>query len=232
MMRAVFVLLTACVAPPMGIGTGARVRPATVTRSDPDWSTAAASAGVGTTSHREIAQLEGSLAHRFGPVFSLEYGAAITTVAIAGRPSIPKPDVAERSTTSSTATGTLLSIGILPYVRPRWQLGPLSIALAGTMLMGGGGEEGSLGLFADAQVGLGGERWSIYAGGYGLAYIDSFGTYVRASQARAGAELFAGHIGIAVEAFTGIDAIHLYLEEAEPVTQRFTGAGIKLRLER
>jgi hypothetical protein len=231
MMRAAFVLLTACVAPPMGIGTGARVRPATVTTSDPDWSTAAASAGIGATSHRDIAQIEGSLAHRFGPVFSLEYGAAITTVAIAGRRSIPEPDVAERSTTSSTVTGTLLSIGILPYVRPRWQLGPLSIALAGTMLMGGGGEEGSLGLFADAQVGLGGER-SIYTGGYGLAYIDSFGTYVRASQARVGAELFAGRIGIAVEAFTGIDAIHLYLEEAEPVTQRFTGAGIKLRLER
>src|SRR5690348_2790357 len=109
----------------MGIGTGARVRdPAPLPpKIAPDFKYAAASAGVGLANNREIVQLEGSIAHRFGPRFSLEYGFALTEVGIANRPSYPAPPVAARSTTSDAPThGTLVSISALPYARPRWQL--------------------------------------------------------------------------------------------------------------
>ena len=237
-------VFTACVAPPLGIGTGARLRSTQpTTASPPDMSTLAGNVGVGLAPNREIVQLDASVAHRFGPHFALEYGAALTQVGVAGRPSIPVPppigriegertEVARAIETPEKQTGTLVGIGVLPYVRPRFQLGRLSIALAACVLAGGGGEEGAIGMFADSQIGVGGERWSIYAGGYGLAYIDSFGTFVRAAQARVGAELFASsHVGVAVEAFTGMDSIQLY-EEAEPTPLSFTGAAIKLRIER
>jgi hypothetical protein len=195
----------ACVAPPLGIGTGAHGHVASGNGM-------AASAGVGVAADREVVQVDASFAHRYTKRFALEVGGAMTQLGV------------------QRATDRLIGVGILPYVRPRWTLGRASVALAGSAFAAAGGETGAVGAFLDLQVGIGGDRWSIYAGAYGLGYLEGLGPSVAATQARIGAELFVGRIGIALELFSGLDALRA-TDDPMATSSRFLGAGVKLRWE-
>jgi hypothetical protein len=203
------VVLAGCAAPPLGIGRGAH--------RDVTDSAISMSAGIGVTPDREVAQVDASFAHRYSKRFALEYGGALTQVGVARE------------------SDTLIGIGALPYVRPRWTFGRASLAVAASGFMASGGEGGAVGGFADVQLGIGGAHYSIYAGAYGLGYFEALGPSLGATQARLGAEwLFstsAGRFGFAIEAFAGLDAMRP-TEEPMSTTSRFLGAGLKLRYER
>src|SRR5258706_3786441 len=85
--------------------------------------------------------------------------------------------------------GHFLGVGVLPYWRPRWQLGHVSFAVAVSGALFGAGEGGMIAGFADGQVGYGTRNWSIYAGGYGhVCAVADGGPIVFAAQARVGGE--------------------------------------------
>jgi hypothetical protein len=204
---AILVSTSACVAPPMGIGSGAVI---------PTHATTAAF-GAANLEGREVVQIEAAKTIYEDGRFALDAGGALTQFR----------DPHEH----------LLDLGVLPYIRPHWQRGPLSFALTMSAALASGGEGGAVAAFLDAQVGLGDRSWSIYAGSYlhACAIADG-GPIVAAGQARIGAEhmldIGTWRVGVAVEAYRQFDMIDPLDGDGEPgVTTARHGAGVKLRFE-
>lgn len=201
------VAVAGCAMPPLGLGTGAA---APTARSH--W---IATAGVGAASGRSVVQ--GELAHtkRYSDHFELECGVAVTQATI------------ERRVTHGLAIG----LGVIPYARPRWRIGRASFAVGGTAGLASGGESGSAGALIDVELGYGEQRWSIYGGGYGLAFASAPTPWTLAAQLRVGGEWLGARgshaIGIAAELFYGGDAITT--EGPHTDWSRVAGFALKLR---
>jgi hypothetical protein len=163
-----------------------------------------------------MVQVDGAYAHRFGERFALEVGGAFTQM------SIGRDD------------DTLFGFGLLPYVRPRWTVGRFSAATAFSLLGGSGGEVGAIGGIADGQIGIGGDRWSVYTGVYGYGYGEGLGSTVAAVQGRVGGEVMfptrRGRVGMALEIYGQADWLRA-TEDPATTTSRFIGGGLKLRFE-
>jgi hypothetical protein len=194
--RVLLVALAGCLAPPIGLGRGAAVGDAA----------ASISVGAACWEHRATAQLEGGIAVHRSTRFELELGGVYTEL-------VDEP-----------ARRSLLGIGVIPYVRPRWTFGRVSLALAGSAIALAAGEGGALGGVADLQLGVGGARWSIYGGAYVLgSVIAEGGPEVTAAQLRVGGELWLGTAGVALELYRHTDSLDRVHGDA-------LGAGAKLRV--
>jgi hypothetical protein len=205
-MRIVLVVcVSGCVAPPLGLGPAGGGQGL------------ATSVGVGVAPGREIVQVEAASSHRFSETFALEYGGAVTQLG------------------AQQTGGMLVGVGALPYARPRWTFGRVSVALAVSGGIASGGEDGSAGAFADAQLAYTTSRWSLYTGAYGLGYFSTIGPVTAATQARVGGELWLpatdGRIGVALELFTGTDLLQA-LDQMSAATSRYAGAAVKLKWSR
>ncbi len=199
-MRMVLCVLAGCVAPPIGIGRGVVADPAVPTIG----------IGVGGWDHRATAQLEGAVAVHRSPRFALDVGGVYTQL------------VDER------AHGSLLAIGVMPYVQPRWRLGHVSVAVAGSAIALSAGEGGVLGGFADIQLGYRGGRWAVYGGGYATGcMVAETGPVVGALQLRAGAEAWFGASGIALELYRHVESL---VDEQRAIHTDAVGLGAKLRV--
>ena len=208
----VFLLVVAsCAAPPIGIGAGARRRalgqPAVATA----W-------GVGVARDHETYQLEASgTVARPRPWLAVEAGGVIDAVS------------------ARDGNRSLLAVSGFPYLRARFERGALSLAITGAAAAAAGGEGGAVGGFGDAQVGVGGERWSLYGGAYALGYAEAAGgPTATALQARVGAELLVPvgkvFVGVALEAYRHTESLRA-TPDVMAFDQDGTGFGLKLRFE-
>jgi hypothetical protein len=207
------VVASACVAPPLGIGSGADLHAAV-----PGQFTGAFAAGV--AHDRETFQAEAAYTVERKGNRTMDAGVVVTELGV------------ERSDTSRTY------VGAAPYFRPRWTHGASSTALAISAFGFSGGEDGILGMLVDVQHGLGGSWWSVYAGAYGLVFLSTFGPQNAAAQGRLGAELLTsvpgGRIGLALEVYGQADWLggagaNGGMLDRDTAVQ--PGIGLKLRFE-
>ncbi len=207
-------VLVGCVAPPLGLGGGAHT---TTARSND--SNVATGVAVGTAPGREAFQAEAAMQFHHSKRFAWDVGAAYTQVAMH----------------HDGMTRTL--IGLMPYLRGRWTGDRVSASLAGWMF-GASGETGAAGGILDAQLGVGGDSWSVYGGAYGMGYGEGLGPLTGAVQGRLGAELLwcglGGRVGVGVEVYAQYDSIGGADSRGDPIEtidSRFVGGAIKLRYE-
>ena len=202
---------SACAAPPIGLGTGARV-PELARGGD---GAVNAGAGLAVAGGRETMQLDLSLAARLTRWFAFEAGAAYTQLWQ------ERDDGGER-----------VVAGGFPYLRPRFLIDRVSIAIGLTGIGLGGGGGGFYGGIADAQVGYGTTTWSAYAGAYGHAFnfTSDQTTETFASQLRLGGEyswrIPRGRAGVALEVYRHHDTL---TGDGATIESRFYGAGVKFR---
>lgn len=203
-------MTAACAAPPMGLGTGART-PATAGHAVIEGRT-----GMAAASGRQTFQAEASGRGQFARWFALEAGVAVT-----------------RAQQTNAAGEQLNLTGGFPYLRPRFQVGraSLAIALAGLGMGGGGG--GILGGIADAQVGYGTKSWSVYVGGYAQRFeiVSEAPIDTSARQVRLGGEyawaMGASRFGVAVELYRQRESLRN--DNIQTDTDGFAG-GVKLTM--
>ncbi|MEZ4398792.1 MAG: hypothetical protein R3B06_02145 [Kofleriaceae bacterium] len=199
----------ACAAPPMGFGTGARLP-----TSSPGHGVVTGRAGLGVGTGRQVFQAEASglfMPARWG---AIELGAVFTRLGQTG---------------ADDAHLTLT--GGFPYLRPRLQLGRVSLAIgvAGFALGGGGG--GFIGGVADGQLGYGTRRWSVYLGGTRQGFELTAERPVRSSSAqlRVGGEYAiptgTGSVGVAVELYRTDDTL---TSGGTTIASRGLAGGLKL----
>lgn len=106
---------------------------------------------------------------------------------------------------SDDREGGVLAAGGFPYLRPRFQRGPISLAVALAGFGFGGGGGGIIGGIADLQLGYGTEAWSVYAGAYahGFDVTGEVSLESSARQQRVGGEYLwpmgGGKVGVALE---------------------------------
>ncbi len=206
-------LVTACAAPPMGFGGGARP---IVPGADGRSGKVAGGVGVGVGRDRSWLQADGAMTYAFTRWFSLAAGVTVTRIDT-------EADGRELDTT-----------GGFPYLRPRLQLGPWSVAtgLAGMAFGAGGG--GLAGGIADVQVGYGAARWSVYAGAYKHAFevTGEEPTSASADQLRLGGEyawqVGALQVGLAIELYRHHDRLR---NDDLTRESRLLGGGLKLRVD-
>jgi len=212
MRPALLALFTAaCAAPPIGLGTSARIPTA-----KPGELEASASGAVGVGRDRYATQLEAAGTLVVTPWFSFEAGAAFT------------------QQTQALAEGReQVATGGFPYLRPRITVAGVSIATALAGLGFGGGGGGFIGGIADLQVGYGTKTWAAYAGAYRQYFelVSEEPTESSSSQYRVGGEysrkVGAARIGLALEVYRHHDRLH---GDGLTTEQRFVGAGLKLRI--
>lgn len=215
----VFVLVGGCAAPPLGLGTGM----STLGGPRPSY-TITGTAGFGASSHRDAFQAEASatiLKSNTGHFTAgLEVGAAYTQVQV------------------KTDAASYVAHGALPYLRPRIGYGPVTLAIGLSGFAFGGGEAGFVGGIADAQLGVGGKRWSAYAGAYAMYYDELGGRHAWARQQRIGGEVWLptrARLAIVVEAYHQRESLHG--APPDPMTSapnfysEFYAAAIKLRAD-
>jgi len=208
--------LVACAAPPLGLGTGAHI-PTTSGGQRHTGMVAAGAAAVATADHRQAFQAEGSMTAVLARWFSLDLGAVYSQVA-------------------DDRDHTVFAAGVIGYVRPRLQLGNVSVATAVGGLGFGGGGGGIYGGIADVQVGYGTPTWSAYAGRYEMVFeavgSSDGSTRTWGLQYRIGAEYMmpvgALKLGVALELYRQRDSLR---GGGDTVSSRFVGAGLKLRIE-
>jgi hypothetical protein len=217
-----------CAAPPMGLGSGA------VFSGAPGSSrlVAAGATGMAASGTRTVFQAEASLAFQQRPP-DASLGGGIEA-------GLVYTQLEERG-----ASGEVFVVGGFPYVRPRLIVGPasLAVALAGFAMGAGGG--GVMAGFADAQLGVGSETSSIYAGAYTLVYDVAGGNRTVAKQLRIGGEhlwqLRGVRFGLALEVYAQDDAFVDRGPDTDTdgdrpsrsrrVESTFTGGGLKLRID-
>jgi hypothetical protein len=210
----VLFLLGACAAPPLGLGTGAHL-PTTAKGERKDGVLVAGGASVGAAEHRRAFQVEGSGALVLNSWFTMEAGLIYSQL--------------------SDDRADLVAISAFPYLRPRLQLGPVSVALGVAGLGFGGGGGGIAGGIADAQIGYGTPTWSAYVGGYGIAYNATGGdssTETSGSQVRVGGEYLmpmgSVKLGVALEVYRQHDDLR---GDGVQVEGAFIGGAVKLKIE-
>ena len=215
-MRAIVALVvaTGCAAPPIGIGGSARRRPASMSTS-----TLTTAWGMSVAPDHNTYQLEGSRTmYRPRSWLAIDAGGVVDLVG------------------ARDGERAVDAIGAFPYVQPRFSHGPWSAAITAAACAVGAGEGGAVGGFGDLQAGFGGDRWSIYGGSYGLAYVVADGgSITTALQARVGAEVLVPLqrllIGVAVEWYRHVDSLRAN-PDVQSVDSSFDGFGLKLRVER
>ncbi len=203
-------LSTACAAPPMGLGTGARIP------ASPGLGVIEGRTGMAAASGRQSFQADVAARFQIVRVFAMEGGVAVTRVQQAG------------------ADGDQVNLtGGFPYLRPRLQFGRVALALALAGLGGGGGGGGIIGGIADAQLGYGTAAWSVYVGAYahGFEIVGEAPVDTSARQLRIGGEYAwaAGRarFGVAVEAYRQRETLRN--DEDRANTDGFAG-GLKLSI--
>jgi hypothetical protein len=203
-------LSAACAAPPMGLGTGARI-PAAPGRNVIEGRT-----GLAVASGRQTFQAEASMRGQFARWFALELGVAVTRAQQEG------------------ADGDQVNLtGGFPYARPRFQLDHVSLAIALAGLGMGGGGGGIIGGIADAQLGYGTAAWSVYVGAYahGFELVSESPVDASARQLRLGGEyafaMGASRFGVAIELYRQREALRNGDDQAD--TDGFAG-GLKLSI--
>lgn len=216
-LAAVSTVLAACAAPPLGLGTGARL-PTTTRGERANGFVAAGATSVGAAEDRRTFQADGSVGLVLRRWFTIEAGVVYTQLSEDG-----------------DGDGGLFAAGGFPYLRPRFQIGLVSVATALAGLGFGGGGGGIYGGIADVQVGYGTPAWSIYTGAYGTAFEATGGdstTSASGSQLRLGGEYLmpvgAVKLGVAIEIYRQHDELR---GDDRRVESTFVGAGLKLRLE-
>jgi hypothetical protein len=205
----------ACAAPPLGIGTGAHL-PTTTTGERANGIVVSGGAAVGAAEHRRAFQVDGSAGLVLRRWFTMEVGLLYSQL-------------------SDDTSDELVAVSAFPYLRPRFQLGPVSVATAVAGLGFGGGGGGIAGGIADVQVGYGTPTWSAYAGAYGIAYNLTGGestTETSGSQVRVGGEYLmqmgSVKLGVALELYRQHDDLrggNAHVEGA------FVGGAVKLKIE-
>jgi hypothetical protein len=181
-------LVGACAAPPLGLGAGPQLP--SVGRGVVEGRTAMAAADG-----RQAFQAEVSGLFHIARWFAQEGGVVFTRVA------------------QTEADGDVSVTGGFPYVRPRFVVGSMSLAigLSGGAIGGGGG--GVVGGIADAQLGYARGPWAAYLGGYrhGFELTSEAPIDVSSRQLRLGGQhqLRAGavKVGIALEVFRQDDRL-------------------------
>lgn len=203
-------LTAACAAPPMGLGTGART-PAAVGHNVVEGRT-----GMAAASGRQTFQAEASARGQFARWFALELGVAVTRTQQEGR------------------DGDQVNLtGGFPYLRPRFQLDRVSLAVALAGLGMGGGGGGIIGGIADAQLGYGTAAWGVYVGAYahGFEIVSESPIDVSTRQLRIGGEyafaMGASRLGVAIELYRQREALRNGEDQAD--TDGFAG-GVKLSI--
>lgn len=203
-------LITACAAPPMGLGTGART-PAAVGRNVVEGRT-----GMAVATGRQTFQAEVSGRAQIARAFAMEVGIAVTRAQ------------------QTSADGEQVNLtGGFPYLRPRLQFDRVSLAVALAGLGMGGGGGGIIGGVADAQLGYGTAAWSVYVGAYahGFEIVSESPIDASARQLRLGGEyawaMGASRFGVAVEVYRQREALRN--GDAQADTDGFAG-GVKLSI--
>jgi hypothetical protein len=201
--------LVGCLAPPIGLGSGATTQPGSTGVM------VGGTASIGAAPHRQSFQLEAHGALTLRRWFNLEAGAVYSQV-------------------SDDRAGGVLVAGGLPYLRPRLVIGPVSIATAVGGFGFGGGGGGFIGGIADAQLGYGTPSWSIYLGAYahGFELTSEAPIEISARQQRLGGEylwsLGAARLGVALELHHQRDDIR---DDNVRVRSDQWGGALKLRIQ-
>jgi hypothetical protein len=208
-------LLGACAAPPLGLGTGAHL-PTTTKGERANGVLVSGGASVGAAEHRRAFQVEGSGGLILTRWFTMEAGLVYSQL-------------------SDDTNGEIIAISAFPYLRPRLQLGNVSVAMGVAGLGFGGGGGGIAGGIADVQVGYGTPTWSAYAGAYGIAYNFTGGestTETSGSQVRVGGEYLmpmgSVKLGVALELYRQHDDLRGGNARVEGA---FIGGAVKLKIE-
>jgi hypothetical protein len=200
--------LAGCAAPPLGFGTSARIPGPAGT------ATFEARTAVGLGPGRQTYQAELSSTFRPRRWFAGELGVVGTHLA---------QDV--------DGGGTLNLNGVWPYLRPHFFVDRVSLAIGLSGLGFGGGGGGIIGGIADAQLGYGTERWTVYAGAYRHYFelVAEDAIVASSSQLRAGGQLTVhagrGRLGVAVELERQRDDLR---NDPHQQTSRFWGGALKL----
>ncbi|MCE9572681.1 MAG: hypothetical protein K8W52_05950 [Deltaproteobacteria bacterium] len=206
----VLVVLAACAAPPMGLGMGARMP-----ISQTGHSVLAGSVGMGAGPGRQTFQAEAQGQFAIARWFALEMGGVYTQLA------------------ARSGGKEFNTLGGFPYVRPRFRIDRVSIAVALSGFGFGGGGGGFIGGVADAQVGYGTGTWSVYGGamahGFELVSEQSLETSSRAL--RVGGEYTTrvgrSRLGIAVEVYRQHDDLR---RGGTRIESQFMAAALKLSI--
>jgi len=173
------VALLGCAAPPLGLGSGATTTPGR-------GGVVGGTATIGAAANRQSFQVEAHGAGNVASWFAVEAGVVYSQL-------------------SDTREPKLLIAGGFPYVRPRLQLGPVSVATAVAGFGFGAGGGGLIGGIADVQLGYGTPSWSVYVGAYahGFEVTSESPIETSARQQRIGGEylwpLGTTKLGVAVE---------------------------------
>ena len=200
----------ACVAPPLGFGTSARIP------APPGLGSIEARTAVGLGPGRQTYQAELSSTFRFGGWFGLEAGAVVTHL-----------------TQDVDGGGTLTLNSAFPFLRPRFFVDRFSLAIGLSGLGFGGGGGGIVGGIADAQLGYGTDTWTLYTGAYRHYFelVSEDAIVASSSQLRVGGQytrrLGRGRIGLALELHRQRDDLR---NDPYQQSSHFWGAALKLSL--
>ena len=200
-----------CVAPPLGFGSSPRIA------AGPGRSSLEGRTAVAVGPGRQTYQAELSGTFRVRRWFAIESGVAITRV----------------QQDQDDGDGDVALTGAFPFLRPRFFIDRVSLAigLSGFGLGGGGG--GCGGGDPDAQLGYGTEAWSLYAGAqrhyFELVAEDPIVASTR--QLRLGGQYtwLAGksRLGLALEVYRHDDQLRNGNARSDA---RFFAAGVKLSI--
>ena len=207
----VAVSLSACAAPPLGLGAGPH-------SPRPGYLDVDGRAAMAAADGRAAFQVEASGQARVARVFAIEAGVAVTRVA--QRDNEDNEDV--------------LVTGGFPYLRPRFIVRDVSLAIGLAGLGFGGGGGGVVGGIADVQLAYAAPRWGLYAGGY-RQYFELVGEdpiITSARQLRVGATyrhpMGRSKLGVGFELFHQDDSIRN--DPSGSATSKLFGATLKLSI--
>lgn len=214
MMRVSLVLclaVAACAAPPLGLGAGPH-------SPSPGRAEIDGRASMAAADGRAAFQVEASGQARVARVFAIEAGVVVTRVA--------QRDDEDDDDVQVT--------GGFPYVRPRFLVRDVSLAIGLAGLGFGGGGGGLLGGIADVQLGYAAPRWGAYVGGY-RHYFELVGEdaiVTSARQVRVGAQyrhpVGTSRLGLGVELFYQDESLRN--DPDGTVASELVGATLKLSI--
>ncbi len=202
------VALLGCAAPPLGLGAGATTTPGR-------GGVVGGTATIGAAANRQSFQIEAHGSYNLASWFAVEAGAVYSQL-------------------SDDREQKILIAGGFPYVRPRLQLGPVSVATAVAGFGIGGGGGGLIGGIADVQLGYGTPCWSVYVGAYahGFEVTSQSPVEISARQQRIGGEylwsLGTTKLGVAVEVHHQRDKLR---DDGVMVHADQWGGAVKVRIQ-
>lgn len=205
------VSLAACAAPPLGLGAGPH-------SPRPGFLDVDGRAAMAAADGRAAFQVEASGQVRVARVFAMEVGAAVTRVA-------QHDDEDDED---------VLVTGGFPYLRPRFIVRDVSLAIGLAGLGFGGGGGGFIGGIADVQLGYAAPRFGVYVGAYRHYFelVSESAIETSSRQYRVGAQyrhrMGRSHLGLGVELFHQDDRIRN--DPSGTVASKLVGATLKLSI--